>query len=1236
MTSHKPLYNKSDLVRLTGLAILYAALAIIGLNLFSSGNNFTVIGLSGGLGLVALLLSGKKYYPGIFAGAFAVGILEDYPVWVSASIALGSMLESLLAVWLLQRNQRFSNVLINPLDCLWLLFAAAAGAFVSALAGSWTMLLAGYLTPQDTFQYLVNCWMGSVAGIVLVSMPLLVWRQMPVGWFERNRALETLICFGLAFLAGQIIFLDWFHDSLRPIAKGFLMFVFVTWGALRFGRHGAVLVISMTAMQALLGATSELGYFAHDIAGSGLLNLWFYMLTLTLVGIVIASTIEQQKQITAALQEKELLLSDSQRLAQIGSWMMDLDTGKIHWTEETYRIYGVLPIGTEITAEKFLRCIHPSDRPALQYWISECIAGKRPPDLEFRTVLPNGEIRYLLSRGNLNTTTLGKSRCAIGTVQDISARKRLQTHQVRMLLEASAEAMLIINSEGVILFANRVAVEIFGYTLGELIGLDVDNLAPLRIRPAHAQHRAGFMRAPYPRSMSASRKISAVRKDGSEFPIEVGLNPIEMDNQTVIITAITDISERLQREKAIIEANDLNHQIINSAQEGIIVYDVKGRFRVWNPFMEAITGITRADCLNKRACEVFPFLLDTGIPGGIQRALAGELVKHPPFPWSVPETNRSGWAHSIQAPLRDNEGRVIGVVEVVTDITEIKQAERELELAATVYKAIGEAIMVADACNRIVAVNPAFTKLTGYSEQEAVGQPTTLLKSGQHNEKFYRAMWHSLETTGHWQGEIWNRRKNGQLYHEWLAISNIYGNDGALEQRVAMFSDITDQKLAKQAIWQQANFDALTGLPNRRLFHERLDQEIKKAHRSSQSLALMFLDLDQFKEINDTLGHDIGDLLLQEATRRLINCVRETDTVARLGGDEFTVILTELHNNPTDVERAAQSLLQAIREPFLLGYETVYISTSIGITFYPEDARLAKDLIKNADQAMYASKQQGRNRYRYFSPSMQETAQKRLLIINDLRTALANQQFTIYYQPIVELATGAIHKAEALLRWLHPTRGLVSPAEFISIAEETGLIVEIGDWVLHEAIYRCSQWQKKYDATFQLSVNKSPVQFLNRVDSHNDWLAYLRKLDLPEQSIVIEITEGLLLKGDPVVMERLLALRNAGVQIAIDDFGTGYSALAYLKNFDIDYLKIDQSFVSNLTHESSDMALCEAIIVMAHKLGLRVIAEGVETEAQRDLLLAAGCDYGQGYLFAKPMPAQAFENLLTLSVDVQI
>ena len=459
----------------------------------------------------------------------------------------------------------------------------------------------------------------------------------------------------------------------------------------------------------------------------------------------------------------------------------------------------------------------------------------------------------------------------------------------------------------------------------------------------------------------------------------------------------------------------------------------------------------------------------------------------------------------------------------------------------------------------------------------------------------------------------------------WVLSRGMLFSDKLGDKPVRMIgthTDISARKLSEEKYFHLAHYDQITGLPNRLLFLDRLGLDIKRSIRAGKSITLMYLDLDKFKEVNDTLGHKMGNLLLKEVGTRLTNCVRVSDTVARMGGDEFTIVLNYLDTQFT-AERTAEAILVKLAEPFQLGNDTVFITCSIGITTYPEDGTDIEALLSNADQAMYAAKLQGCNRYNYFTSSLQEAATSRMHLVNDLRVALQQQEFRLFYQPIVELSTGEIHKAEALIRWQHPLRGIVSPVDFIPIAESTGLIVEIGNWVFMEAAKQAKIWRKLHPK-FQISINKSPVQFKHGI-KHTMWLDYLAELELPGNSMVIEITEGLLLDANKPIIDMLNEYRTFGIQIAIDDFGTGYSSLSYLRKFDMDYLKIDRSFTNKITDSPSDWALCEVIILMAHKLGMKVVAEGVETQEQLNLLKSAGCDYGQGYLFSKPVAPLDFK-----------
>ena len=481
--------------------------------------------------------------------------------------------------------------------------------------------------------------------------------------------------------------------------------------------------------------------------------------------------------------------------------------------------------------------------------------------------------------------------------------------------------------------------------------------------------------------------------------------------------------------------------------------------------------------------------------------------------------------------------------------------------------------------------------------------------------------------------EIHALHRDGHEFPVELSISVIDTPD--LQEFNAYIRDISRRKQAESVIWNQANFDTLTNLPNRNLFLQKLEHEIRSSERSNRSLALLCLNLDRFKDINDSLGHDMGDQILLETAERLSKSLRKVDTVSRTSSDQFAIILGSI-DDPISVQQVCQKLLESLIRPYHLDTEIIYLTASIGVNFYPDDSGDIETLQHNADQAMYAAKNLGRNRYHFFTPELEERARRKREITNDLRIAMQMSQFEIYYQPIVSMRDGAINQAEALLRWHHPESGLVAPSIFIPIAEEIGLITELGNWVFHNASEQLRYWRERINPDFQVSINTSPLQWSKAQDSMSEWLSQLQSWDIDRSALNLEITEDLLVDADDHIVNRLLEFRDAGVQVSIDDFGTGYTSMAYLKRFDIDYLKIDRSFVRNLEHDPNDLTLCEAIIAMAHKLGIEVIAEGVENEAQENLLRDFGCDFGQGYLFSRAVPVEEFTSLLKNSTPVKL
>lgn len=717
------------------------------------------------------------------------------------------------------------------------------------------------------------------------------------------------------------------------------------------------------------------------------------------------------------------------------------------------------------------------------------------------------------------------------------------------------------------------------------------------------------------------------------FSVNYSPVPDEQGNTAGTLALFIETTERVQAEQALRESEQRLSAIFARAQVGLSVLSPEGRFlRVNDELCRmlarpretlltlGIQDVTHRDDVDN-SLKAIDHLLATGQSVSVDKRYMrpdGTLV----------------FANSSISRLDDADGQGYAVLAVTVDLTERKRTQEELmisnERLNLAIEGSGDGVWDWNTQTNEIVYSKRTRDILGLGEQEVLHRyeewearvhPDDLpaLRARLRDCLDGKTPSFSMEHRIRWHDGSWR----------WVLARAIVVRRDEHNQPLRMtgtVTDIAEKRRSEEIVWRHANFDVLTDLPNRRLFRDRLDHEVRKAHRTGQPLALLFIDLDHFKETNDLLGHDIGDQVLIEAARRICNCVRQSDTVARLGGDEFTAILTEL-DDLAHVEPVAQKINDALSTPFHIDNEVVFLSASIGITLYPNDATTAEHLIRNADQAMYVAKTGGRNQFSYFTPSMQREAHDRLHLISDLRSALGRGQLKVYYQPVIDLATGRVVKAEALLRWQHPRLGMIEPIRFISFAEESGLIIEIGDWVFREAAGRSRQWSQHLGAPFQISINRSPVQFLSRAKEVN-WPAHLRDLGLSGSSVSVEITEGMLLNASPAVVAQLLQYRDAGIQVAIDDFGTGYSSMAYLKKFDIDYLKIDQSFIRDMATHDGDRAIVRSVTAMAHELGMQVIAEGIETSEQQRLLIDAQCDFGQGFLFSKALPAEEFEHML--------
>jgi diguanylate cyclase (GGDEF)-like protein/PAS domain S-box-containing protein len=668
--------------------------------------------------------------------------------------------------------------------------------------------------------------------------------------------------------------------------------------------------------------------------------------------------------------------------------------------------------------------------------------------------------------------------------------------------------------------------------------------------------------------------------------------------------------------------------LVESTSDWLWEVDHTGTYTYASPQLESLLGYKPAEVIGRTPFDLMP----AAEAQRVSQIFFSQIARDALPIENLVNTNLHKDGHEVVLetsglPVYDSRGRLRGYRGIDRDISQRFAEDQQRRLAAMVLEHTPEGVMITDSELRIITVNQAFTGTTGYRPEEIVGQQPSVLSSGKHDENFYRDMWQNLLQDGKWQGEIWNRRKSGEVYPEWLNINSIKDDSGKIIYYAAMFSDISSQEHIRKRLHLLAYYDDLTGLPNRELFNDRLNNAIAQARRHHNELGLMFLDIDRFKNINDTLGHKTGDSLLKVVAEKLLHCVRDSDSVSRLGGDEFTIIVNDI-SSADDVVKIARKVIDTFSLPIKLPNDMeLYATTSIGVCIYPVDGDCSETLIKNADTAMYRAKESGRNNYQFYTREMSRHFAERLTLENELRKAVEKNQLCVAYQPQVNLHTGHITGFEALVRWQHKKHGWISPARFIPIAEDTGLIYQIGEQVLQQACQQLKYWHDSYDKDLCMAINISGHQ-LSKSGIIDYLVGMIDSIGLPHDAIELELTESSLMGHTESVVRVMEQLSKTGIKIAIDDFGTGYSSLSYLKRFAIDKLKIDRSFVQDINLDENGTEIVTAIIAMANNLGLEVIAEGVETRRQIDYLMQHGCHRGQGFYFSEARCADDIGQIL--------
>jgi diguanylate cyclase (GGDEF)-like protein/PAS domain S-box-containing protein len=771
--------------------------------------------------------------------------------------------------------------------------------------------------------------------------------------------------------------------------------------------------------------------------------------------------------------------------------------------------------------------------------------------------------------------------------------------------------------DGKVVFANRRFCEITGMAREQCIGHPAR-----RLFADDAQHHE-VVRQLKEAGEIVDADVKFFRVDGSSFWSVLTIRPAILDGEAVNLAWIYDVSKRKQAEQAILDGRALIRAMLDSSTDGIVLLNAQGTILALNAAASAIFEKSGEDLPGQPVWDHLPDSVASPIRHGIEGVLArGDSV----------ESHHAIGARLFDVhmhPVANAAGRYDRVAMFSRDVTQIHQRRLQLRKLETALEQAPVSVMITDSHGAIEYVNRAFVLVSGYSEDEVLGRNPRLLKSGETVASLYRDMWHCLSTGTTWQGELCNRAKDGSLFWEYATISPIRDDDGTVTHYMAVKENITQRKQAEQLLVHQATHDTLTGLPNRLLLEDRVHHAIEVAKREGRRIGLMFLDLDRFKIVNDSLGHVAGDQLLKVVADRLRHTLRRSDTVARLGGDEFVVVLTHFQSS-SELAEVAEKISAALDEPVELAGHKVHVGTSIGIALFPEDGDNFNALMKDADTAMYRAKQKGRNTFCFYDSDMNDEALDRLKLEEALRRALVRGEFQLFYQPQVDLQTGKTSGVEALIRWNSPERGQVSPALFIPVAEESNLISMIGWWVLEESCRQIAAWRDEGLTGIKVAVNVSGRQFLNHalVECISDLMA---QYGVEPSQLEIELTESTVMAEPDRAIEQLTRLREIGIQVSVDDFGTGYSSLSYLKRLPLSTIKVDRSFVRDVNNQSDNAAIVSAILGLADALDMSIVAEGVETEGEEQHLKDAGCIKVQGFRYAKPMPADKLAGWLLQS-----
>jgi diguanylate cyclase (GGDEF)-like protein/PAS domain S-box-containing protein len=1127
------------------------------------------------------------------------------------------------------------------------------------------VLLAG--SASALYQFLTVPAFRAIAPVIVVALAVLT-----LAWWIARRGhclgataiacvAMTVACYAILWRhPGDLIVYLYLVVPLLLSGAMFAVFAAAMWAILIVGGAGLVLL-------ARAGGAPSAGELSALLALALIAALRVYALHFK-------RGIEAERQ--ARLANSEARLREAQRLAHLGSWELDLVADRLVWSEEIFRIFEIDPQRFAASYQAFLDAVHPGDREAVNRAYADAVKNRRPYEITHRLLMPDGRIKHVHERCETHYDAGGRPLRSLGTVQDVTAQRlgEARAAQLNRLLRtvSAIDAMIVRESDRqrVLDETCRILVEEGGHPMawigmadrgsGEVRpvahgGSSADYVAGARVRcddtpagrgpvgtairlaqpsvthdtetdgrflPWRAAARAFGFRSvaalPLRQRGAVVGAVAVYSGEAHAFGAEeVELLARTADNVGHALQALDHEAERLRALELARENEERYRTMFEAATDGIAYADLESlRFHGANRRLAAMLGCQPAEIAGLAVTDIHPAWSHPLVLERLRRLGEREIEVAEDIP--VLRRDGSVFYADIGASMMPIGGRQY-LAGFFRDVTERRQSEERMRKLSHALESIADMVVITDRNGVIEYVNAAFESVSGFRASELIGRKPSLLKSGRQGPEFYRLLWQTILGGGTFHDVFVNRRKDGTLFYEEKTITPLKDGAGDITHFVATGRDITERMQAEERLQFLAHHDTLTELPNRALFLDRLKQSLARARWHGRLVAVMFLDLDRFKTINDTLGHDTGDRLLQEVGVRLQRCLREGDTVARFGGDEFVILLNDVAAGQ-DVSALAQKMLEALRPELVVDGATLHVTASIGASLFPADGEDAATLLKNADTAMYRAKDTGRNNCQFYSSEMSARAFERLTLENSLRRALAREEFVLYYQPKVDGASGRMLGVEALLRWRHPEFGLVPPSDFIPLLEETGLIVPVGEWVLRTACRQLAAWHAGGAGGLRLAVNLSGRQLadpgLHRLveDVLADWC-------VNPQHVEVEITESMIAQHAQETLDTLEALSRLGVRLDLDDFGTGYSSLSYLQRFPIGALKIDRTFVMDLPQDENDAAIVRAMVSMGRALRMELVAEGVETEAQRDFLLALGCQAMQGYLFGRPLPA---------------